>query len=217
VSGARILAICNDQDLLDAISQSLHQHVHGTRLLISRSSYDALELVGRQDYDLILCDTKIPANNCLYVIRSVKHLRPWTPVIVIAGQDDARLTMDIFKAGAYDFLYKPLDRHLFGFSVQRGLEASNMRKGNDGHITRDRTVRIEGIDPSWTVSQLKDICAKFGRIMWARLVVNSNGEAIARGYVEMATLDEAREAIKGLDGALINNRRLAASPTFANA
>ena len=214
---AQILTICNDPDMQDAFLKSLSLHIVGSQLDSARTRREALELVARQDYDVIVCDGRMSGKNCLEVLRAIKHLRPWTPIILIGSRENAKLTSKVFKAGAYDFLYKPLDRQLFGFSVQRALEASHMRKGNDEKVSKDRMLRIEGIDPSWTVSQLKDVFARFGRIVWARLVINSNGEAVARGYVEMATLTEARNARRALDGALVRESRLAVMPTFASA
>ena len=59
---------------------------------------------------------------------------------------------------------------------------------------------VDNLHPSFTASHLRDLFAPFGKIVWSRLVVDTNDQTRAFGYVELASETEADHAVQALDG-----------------
>lgn len=91
-------------------------------LIFAASGAEALSLVCKTRPDLILMDMVMPAINGLETLRSLKASRfADIPVVMITGQSEKDVVMDCLKAGAADFLVKPLDREVLLKKVDRFL------------------------------------------------------------------------------------------------
>lgn len=83
-------------------------------LLSAASGAEALSLVRRKRPDLILMDVVMPEINGLETLRRLKASAKFAeiPVVMITGQSEKEVVLDCLKAGAADFLVKPLDREV---------------------------------------------------------------------------------------------------------
>jgi FixJ family two-component response regulator len=62
--------------------------------------------------DLLITDVKMPGRDGIELLIAVKELQPWLPVVVVTGFGDVPMAVRALKAGAADFIEKPLDRDL---------------------------------------------------------------------------------------------------------
>jgi len=62
------------------------------------------------------------------------------------------------------------------------------------------TLFVDGLPPSFTNLQLKELFATAGTVLWSRIVAGATGQGSGFGYAEMSTPDEAQKAAKTLDG-----------------
>jgi DNA-binding NarL/FixJ family response regulator len=70
------------------------------------TSQAALELVMKQEWELVLLDINIPGRNGLEVLEEVKRLRPRTPVLVLSAYPEEEFAIRSFKLGASGYLNK---------------------------------------------------------------------------------------------------------------
>jgi two-component system response regulator FixJ len=63
-----------------------------------------------QKCNLLITDLRMPGTDGFEVLEEVKHLTPWVPVLVISGYGDIPAAVRAVKAGAVDFIEKPLDK-----------------------------------------------------------------------------------------------------------
>jgi two-component system response regulator FixJ len=68
--------------------------------------------------DLLITDVKMPGKDGVELLTEVKRRLPWLPVLVITGFGDVPIAVKALKAGAVDFIEKPLDRDSFLETVQ---------------------------------------------------------------------------------------------------
>lgn len=73
----------------------------------SSHPYDALELIARKKYDLVVTDLKMPDMDGLTLLKRIKNLNDDTEVIVITGYGSVENALDCINAGAVDYLIKP--------------------------------------------------------------------------------------------------------------
>ena len=75
--------------------------------------------------DLLICDVKMPEMNGLSLLGKAKGVRPTLPVIMVTGFGDIPLAVKAMKAGAVDFVEKPLDRYTLLPVIESVLEKHN--------------------------------------------------------------------------------------------
>jgi len=63
--------------------------------------------------DLLITDVKMPGRDGIELLTAVKQVHPWLPVVVVTGFGDVPIAVKALKAGAADFIEKPLDRDIF--------------------------------------------------------------------------------------------------------
>lgn len=90
--------------------------------------------------NLLITDVKMPGMDGLELVRQAKRIVPWLPILVITGYGDIPMAVRAVKAGAVDFIEKPLHRQSFLAVVQSVLKQNdiyNLLKGR--HLTERET------------------------------------------------------------------------------
>ncbi len=69
---------------------------------------EALELVEKQDFDLMIIDVRLPGKTGIEVLKDVKEIKPHIKCIVITAYPQVELAVEAMKLGAVDYLIKPV-------------------------------------------------------------------------------------------------------------
>ena len=72
--------------------------------------------------DLLITDLKMPEKNGIELLMDIKHLAPWIPVLIITGYGDIPTAVKAMKAGAVDFIEKPLDKKNFVSKIRSVMQ-----------------------------------------------------------------------------------------------
>ncbi len=83
---------------------------------------EALQLYMKDRADLILSDVRMPRLDGLGLLEQVRMINPEQVVIMVTAFDDSDTVKKALKAGAYDYINKPLDLDEVIYSIQRGME-----------------------------------------------------------------------------------------------
>ncbi len=83
---------------------------------------EALQLYRQDGADLILSDVRMPGLDGLGLLEQVRMIDPEQVVIMVTAFDDSDTVKKALKAGAYDYINKPLDLDEVIYSIQRGME-----------------------------------------------------------------------------------------------
>ena len=78
------------------------------------------------EYDLVLCDIKMPKKDGLEVLQEAKSQGILTPFIVLTGHGNIQTAVEAMKMGAYDFIPKPPDLNRLLISVRNALESKHL-------------------------------------------------------------------------------------------
>ena len=87
---------------------------------------EALELLGRKSYDLVLLDIKMPGMSGLEVLAAMRERNDPTDVVVLTAHASVEAAVEAIKGGATDFLLKPADFELVRNTVSRVLAARRL-------------------------------------------------------------------------------------------
>src|SRR5579863_1406726 len=128
MNNSRVLIVDDDVALLQALPQALYLRLHGIEVDTSDSAQKALELIQEQIYDAIVSDIKMPGMDGLALLAKIQEMRPDTPTLLITGHGEHDLAVRALRAGAYDFIQKPIDRDYLVAALQRAIQTHQLRR-----------------------------------------------------------------------------------------
>jgi CheY-like chemotaxis protein len=201
-----ILIIDDDQVFLQVLPEMLRLRMPDVCVTTCMSVSRALEQIQQAQYHAIVCDIKMPGMSGFDFLAHVRHASPWTPILLISGHAGEHIAKQALEEGAYDFIQKPLDRDAFVLAMKRALEAHDLRTSGSHHVVTGSMLCVLGLDPRVNVDDIKKLFRPYGKIAWARLIVNTNGHDVAIGYVEMSSKEDAVGAVHALDGHRVFDR-----------
>jgi len=115
-----ILVVDDDQYLLSAIGQTLM--LNGYRADLQASPVGALESVKKDFYSAVIADIRMPVMDGMQLLAEIGKMDRDLPIIMITGHGDVALAVQAIRAGAYDFLEKPVDEEVLLASLSRAVE-----------------------------------------------------------------------------------------------
>jgi FixJ family two-component response regulator/anti-sigma regulatory factor (Ser/Thr protein kinase) len=124
----RVLVVDDDPALLEALPETIRLRMRGTAVETCASAAPALQQIAAVDYDAIVSDIKMPGMDGLALLAQVRTLRPDTPVLLITGHGEHDLAIRSLRAGAYDYVQKPIDREYFVASLGRAVQVRQLRR-----------------------------------------------------------------------------------------
>ena len=134
----RVLVVDDDQSVCELLEVTLRRQ--GLEVEWRTSGLDALELVAERDFDVILTDLGMASLSGLELCARILEIRPEVPVIVVTGDASMGTAVGAIRAGAYDFITKPVDGDLLALTVTRALPHGQLR----GEVKRLRQVVAVG-------------------------------------------------------------------------
>ncbi len=125
-----ILFIEDNDSFREGITEFLK--MHQINVIEATNKEEALKefYKNKDKIDLILSDLKLPDGDGIEILKTIKQIDPSIPFIFLTGQPDVESAVQALKAGAWDYLTKPVDlQHLF-HKIQSCLENLSLQKEN---------------------------------------------------------------------------------------
>ncbi len=89
---------------------------------LASSAKEALEKLYRDHFDLAIIDVRLPDISGVELLKQVKLLDPFFPVIMVSGLKDSSVVKDSLKIGAYDYVFKPVDFEELSAVIRKAIE-----------------------------------------------------------------------------------------------
>jgi len=177
----RILFVDDDEASRELGRYNLEQAGHAVNL--ARDGEQALELLRRQHYDLVLTDLRMPRMGGMELLQQMGPRTAELPVVVITAHGSVETAVRAMKAGAYDFIEKPFGREVLLLTVERALE--RRRLGRENRVLRLRAAGVEReiIAASEPMRKLLETCDRVAGSDASVLITGESGtgkELIAR-------------------------------------
>lgn len=172
----RILIVAKDEELRNDLVETLEQ-AGGYATVESNTFEEALSEILLTNFDLIITEAELPDLSGMDLLAVVGGLRPGARVIVIDDDLSAKSAVAVFRLGAVDYLYKPLNLTFLLMQVERQLEIKRLEartvkvedKPKKSISQRDRSKRLDPRTRSAVLqlgrSQFKNIDAELNRLL----------------------------------------------------
>src|SRR5690606_10659642 len=90
----------------------------------------AMELIKKEDFDLVICDIKMPKMDGVEVLQASKKIKPEIPFVMISGHGDLETAVNTMRYGAFDYISKPPDLNRLLNTVRNGLDRNALVSEN---------------------------------------------------------------------------------------
>ncbi|HWE28854.1 MAG TPA: response regulator, partial [Polyangia bacterium] len=115
----RVLIVDDEPDMGRLMDAGLRAVGIDTRL--SQAPEEALGLVAAEEFDAVLTDLQMPGMSGLELCERIVAQRPDIPVVVVTGHGTLEAAIGAIRAGAYDFVQKPIKVEALQLTVERAL------------------------------------------------------------------------------------------------
>jgi two-component system response regulator HydG len=186
---SRVLVVDDDQSTCELLEIMLRRD--GLAVEYSTSGLDALELVAARDFDVILTDLGMSSLGGAELCERVLAIRPDVPVIVVTGNASFDAAVGAIRAGAYDFITKPVDAKLLSLVVARASQHGQLRREvkrlRSAVVDTQRMGRLLGESPA--MKRVFDLVSRVADSEASVLITGESGtgkELIARALHEQS-------------------------------
>jgi len=177
---ARILIIDDERLIRHALREILEYEQH---VIEEADDGDAgLKAVLTGKFDAVFCDVKMPGKDGIEVVEALTLKGVETPVIIMTGHGSVELAVQALKAGAYDFIEKPLDLNRVLVALRNATDREELRK--ETVVLRQRKKGgVDMIGQSPALEEIRSVVAKVAPTDARVLITGANGtgkEVVAR-------------------------------------
>ncbi|HLS31919.1 MAG TPA: sigma-54 dependent transcriptional regulator [Flavobacteriaceae bacterium] len=133
-----------------------------------------MEKIKATDYDLVLCDIKMPKMDGMEVLQATMKLKPETPVVMISGHGDLETAVECMKMGAFDYISKPPDLNRLLNTVRIALDQKQLVSENI-RLKKKVSKKYEMIGDSPQILKIKELIEKVAPTEARVLITGENG------------------------------------------
>ncbi len=124
----RVLIVDDDSDYRIVINRELTKS--GFHVQESPDGKDIESVLGKDDFDVVLLDIKMPGADGMELLETIKRVSPDTEVVMITGHGTVHNAVASMKKGAFDFITKPCELDELEITIKRAYDNRILRKEN---------------------------------------------------------------------------------------
>jgi len=168
MSKQTVLVVDDERDIRELLSITLGRMDLNVDTAANVS--DAKKMLGEARYDLCFTDMRLPDGTGQELIELIAREHPETPVAMITAYGNVEAAVDALKAGAFDFVSKPVDIHMLRRLVQTALRVGQpVARDDDEEVPASRLVGES--------QALKEVRARIAKVARSQAPVYISGES----------------------------------------
>lgn len=171
---SKILLIEDEAAIRRVLSKILSEESKEYVVEEAEDGLEGINKIKENDYDLVLCDIKMPKMDGVEVLEAAKKLKPEIPMVMISGHGDLDTAVNTMRLGAFDYISKPPDLNRLLNTVRNALDKKNLVVENK-LLKKKVSKKYEMIGESPAISQIKDMIEKVAATDARVLVTGPNG------------------------------------------
>ena len=138
----KVLIVDDEASMRRIVKANLRQDSHIP--IEASNASEAMALLAKEDFDVVITDQKMPGGTGLDVLRAVQESDPTTSVIFLTAVGTLELAVESMRQGAFDFLTKPYVLDVMRATIKRACERTALLRENA--VLRTTVRKLEGAD-----------------------------------------------------------------------
>lgn len=177
---SKILVIDDERSIRNTLKDILEYEKYSVDL--AEDGIKGIEKVKNSNYDIVLCDIKMPGMDGIEVLEQLVQLAPDTPVVMISGHGNIDTAVESIKKGAFDFIEKPLDLNRLLITIRNAMDKSSLV--NETKILKKKVnKKYEIVGESLALEAIVNMADRVAKTDARVLITGGNGsgkELVAR-------------------------------------
>ena len=186
----KILVVDDEKILLKTLDRLLSKE--GYQVTTTDNSYDALDMVKKEFFDLIILDIRMPGMDGISLLKEIRKIQgdeEKSMVIIITGYASEDVPIKAIKLGADDYIMKPFELDDFLHSVNKNIRLCRLEKEKRRYLEELKKSR----------ERYKNLVKSLTRVIWVKTGSKDLEEDIRRILSGFDGWDELQEEWKKLD------------------
>ncbi len=171
---SKILIIEDEISIRRVLTKILSEENNTYKVEDAEDGIQGLEKIKTTDYDLVLCDIKMPKMDGIELLEAVKKIKPEIPMVMISGHGDMETAIHAMKLGAFDYISKPPDLNRLLNTVRNALDKKQLVVENK-ILKKKVSKNYEMIGESDALNQIKLMVEKVAPTEARVLITGPNG------------------------------------------
>ena len=171
---AKILIIEDEPAIRRVLNKILSEENSNYLVEEAEDGLVGIEKIRNEEYDLVLCDIKMPKMDGIEVLEAIKKIKPEVQVVLISGHGDLDTAVNAMKLGAFDYISKPPDLNRLLNTVRHALDRKELVVENT-RLKKKVGKNFQMVGESPEIIRIKDIIEKVAPTDARVLITGPNG------------------------------------------
>ncbi|MFT6754999.1 MAG: two-component system nitrogen regulation response regulator NtrX [Urechidicola sp.] len=171
---SKILIIEDESAIRRVLTKIISEENDAYNVEEAEDGLEGIEKIMNGDYDLILCDIKMPKMDGVEVLEKIKKIKPEIPVVMISGHGDLDTAVNTMRLGAFDYISKPPDLNRLLNTVRNALDRKELVVENK-LLKKKVSKKYEMIGDSKAITHIKEMIEKVAATDARVLITGPNG------------------------------------------
>ena len=171
---SKILIIEDEASIRRVLTKILSEESETYIVDDAEDGMQGLEKIKNNDYDLVLCDIKMPKMDGVELLEAVKKIKPEIPMVMISGHGDMETAIQTMRLGAFDYISKPPDLNRLLNTVRNALDKKQLVVENK-ILKKKVSKNYEMIGESEAINHIKILVDKVAQTEARVLITGPNG------------------------------------------
>jgi len=171
---SRILIIEDEASIRRVLVKILTEEINQYQVFEAEDGLIGTEMIKKDDFDLVLCDIKMPKMDGVEVLEIVKKIKPEIPMVMISGHGDLDTAVKTMRMGAFDYISKPPDLNRLLNTIRNALDRKQLVVENK-RLKRKVSKQYEMVGNSPEIEAIKLLIDKVAPTEARVLVTGPNG------------------------------------------
>ena len=171
---SKILIIEDEAAIRRVLTKILSEENDTYIVTEAEDGFQGYEKIKNEDYDLVLCDIKMPKMDGEELLEAVKKIKPEIPMVMISGHGDLETAVNTMRLGAFDYISKPPDLNRLLNTVRNALDRKQLVVENK-ILKKKVSKNYEIIGQSEAIDHIQQMIEKVAQTDARVLITGPNG------------------------------------------
>ena len=171
---SKILIIEDEAAIRRVLSKIIKEENSSYQVEEAEDGLAGYEMIKKEDFDLVLCDIKMPKMDGVEVLNKIQKIKPEIPFIMISGHGELETAVETMRIGAFDYISKPPDLNRLLNAIRNALDKKQLVVENK-QLKKIVSRNYEMIGESVAITNIKNIIEKVAPTEARVLITGDNG------------------------------------------